>query len=99
MGLIGECRARRNRLAFRRFEAAVAGECDLARQLEITEAAAAFARQSGCGSFSSSTIERAFLCRAASLAPVPVHDAVSGAVLMVMSEAYAWGGHTRAVER
>lgn len=99
MGLIGRHKVDRNRLAFRRFEEAVAGEYDLARQLEIVRAAAAFARQSGCGAFASATIERAFRCRAAELGPVPVHEAVPGTVLMVMSEAYAWGGHTRAVER
>ena len=99
MGLIASLRAARNRKVFRRFERSVAEAGDLAHQAELAGIATAFARQSGCGYFSSPTIEGAFLRRAGSIrCPLrPRHD--PGTVLMVMSEAYFWGGHTRAVER
>ena len=99
MGPVDRFRVWRNRRVFSRLEQSIAAEKDLDRQVELARVAAAFARQSGCGSFSSASIEQAFLCRAASIGQVPVRPAVPGTVLMVMSEAYAWGGHTRAVER
>lgn len=99
MGLIANLRAARNRKVFRRFERSVAEAGDLARQAELAGIATAFARQSGCGYFSSPTIEGAFLRRAGAIRCPLRPSCEPGTVLMVMSEAYFWGGHTRAVER
>ena len=99
MGLIASLRAARSRKIFRRFEQSVAEAKDLARQAELARVATAFARQSGCGSFGSPTIEGAFLERAKGIRVTLPERYEPGTVLMVMSEAYFWGGHTRAVER
>ena len=99
MGLIASLRTARNRKVFRRLERFVAEAGDLARQAEFARIATAFARQSGCGYFSSPTIEDAFLRRAGSIRCPLRPSCEPGTVLMVMSEAYFWGGHTRAVER
>lgn len=97
MGLIASLRTARNRKVFRRFERSVAEADDLARQAELAVIATAFARQSGCGYFSSPVIEGVFLRRADAIR-CPLRTSYEpGTVLMVMSEAYAWGGHTRAV--
>ena len=99
MGLIADLRAERNRRAFRRFEQAVFEARGLPRQIQLAQAATAFARQSGCGAFSSPTIERAFLEHAEGIRCEMAASFAPGTVLIVMSEAYTWGGHTRAVER
>lgn len=80
-------------------DAAVRGE-GLAQRVRLAEFAAAFAKFSGCGGLVSPRLERLLLAEAAALDGgndiVPVD---SGAVLMVMSEALFFGGHTRVVER
>ena len=99
MGLIASIRTARNLRVFRRLERSVAEAKDLARQVELAKIATAFARQSGCGCFGSPTIDGAFLERAKGIRAKLSDRHVPGTVLMVLSEAYFWGGHTRAVER
>ena len=99
MELIESVRMRFSRWLFRRFERSVAAEPDFARQVELARLTAIFARISGCGYYSSSVIERAFLRRAEQLDGGRLPDFRPGTVLVVMSEAYETGGHTRVVER
>ena len=99
MGPVDRFRVWRNRRVFNRLERSIAAEKDLDRQVELARVAAAFARQSGSGIFCSPAIEAAFLRRAAEIPAVAPGSVRPGTVLMVMSEAYFWGGHTRAVER
>ena len=99
MELIESVRMRFSRWLFRRFEQSVAAEPDFARQVELARLTAVFARISGCGYYSSSVIERAFLRRAEQLDGGRLPNFRPGTVLVVMSEAYETGGHTRVVER
>lgn len=86
--------------AFRYLEdAAVRGE-GLAQRVRLAEFAASFAKYSGCGGLVSRRIEQMLLSEAAALdGGNDVVPTAPDAVLMVMTEALFFGGHTRVVER
>lgn len=74
-------------------------ETNVVRQVRLAKWLTRFARLSGCGHYVSKEVEEAFLTYARAI-DVQLHEEfIPRSVLIVMTEAYALGGHTRVVER
>ena len=86
-------------LIFRRFKQSVVWETDVVRQVRLAKWLTRFARLSGCGHYVSKEVEEAFLAYARAIDVQLQEEFVPRSVLIVMTEAYALGGHTRVVER